>query len=307
MPPYLFHGDCRTVLPTVIPDFFHSCVVDPPYEIKIMGRQWDDSGVSFDPAVWAMVLRVMRPGAYLLSFAGPRTYHRIASAIEDAGFEIVNQLMWLYGSGMNKVGYIREAHGDWPGAGGSLKPGHEPIVMARKPLEGTLRENVAKWGTGCVQIDGCRVALQDDADAATFAYNHAVTTRIPADRAGALLGLLEGGWKQAVGDKPTPPGRWPATVLHDGEAGLLEASRFFYCPKARGDRERGVGNDHPSVKPVDLMRYLCRLVTPPAGWVLDPMMGSGSTGVAARQEGLMFLGIEQDATSYEIAKRRTTV
>lgn len=294
-------GDCRNFLPLLSENTFDSCVTDPPYEIGLMGRKWDRSGVSFDPATWAAVMRVLKPGAWLLAFSSPRTYHRIACAIEDGGFEVHNMLMWLYGSGMNKVGY-REAPG-WPGAGGSLKPGHEPIVMARKPLDGTLQENCAKWGTGCVEIDGCRVPLLDEADAQAFAYNHAVTERLPAEAGGKPTGMLEGGWKQRVGASSTPSGRWPANVLHDGEAGLLAASRFFFCAKATR-AEKGDGNTHETVKPLALMNYGIKLVTPPGGAVLDPFCGSGSTLVEAKRLSHPCMGVDTDPKAVEISNRR---
>lgn len=264
----------------------------------------------------------------------------------------------------------------WQGWGTALKPALEPITVARKPFIGTVAANVLTHGTGALNIDGCRVPLTGDADAAEFANNHAVTERLPQHYASKDLGLHEGGWKQRVGPAQVPEGRWPANVIHDGsdevvalfpesasgamkagtkraaqdepgsvcygvfggnatskdiKASSGSAARFFYCAKAsRKDRNEGVGgsdapavangatmreqegadwstrngNHHPTVKPTDLMRYLCRLVTPPGGIVLDPFTGSGSTGKAAIREGFRFVGIERDADYLAIAEAR---
>lgn len=234
----------------------------------------------------------------------------------------------------------------WQGWGTALKPAHEPLCMARKPLSAkTVAANVLQHGTGAMNIDACRVPLQGDADAAEFENNHRVTERLPADREGEALGLHDGGWKQLVGEAVIPTGRWPANLIHDGsdevvgafpDAGgqqgdlkkqdhsvpkgnafgqygpKLEhnargdkgtAARFFYAAKA-SRKDRNADNNHPTVKPTELMRYLCRLVTPAGGLVLDPFMGSGSTGKAAMFEDFNFIGIEQDEKYLEIARAR---
>ena len=265
---------------------------------------------------WARAAyRVLKPGGHLLAFGGSRTYHRMACAVEDAGFEIRDQIMWLYGSGFPKS---LNLHGEHEGWGTALKPAHEPIVVARKPLIGTVAANVLKHGTGALNVDGCRVG-----------------TEIPPElRAGqARLGTFE------RTDMVTPEreGRWPANVILDEDAGAMldeqqeGASRFFYCPKAsRKEREAGCEahpevvakrtqdggddtrgrptprnrNHHPTVKPVALMRYLIRLVTPPGGTVLDPFLGSGTTLMAAALEGVDAIGIEREAEYVEIAKAR---
>lgn len=246
-------------------------VTDPPYSIGFMNKAWDGD-IAFQPETWRAVWRVMKPGAHLLAFGSTRTHHRMTSAIEDAGFEIRDELMWLHSQGM-------------PKSRASLKPAHEPIVLARKGKGGPL--NIAT----------CR----------------------------------------------GPDGRWPATALHDGRAlKYAEWARFFavlsddepwfYCPKASrqerdagleafalqpprfGDRggtykglsnsARPVRNTHVAVKPVALMAWLCRLITPPGGLVLDPFAGSGSTGVAALKEGFRFVGIEQSPEYVAIARAR---
>ncbi len=375
-------GDCREVMKSLPDRSLDSIVTDPPYELGFMGKKWDASGIAYDQAVWRECLRVLKPGGHLLAFSGSRTYHRMACAIEDAGFEIRDQIMWLYGSGFPKsldvskafdkaAGAEREIIGrrkdraatprrdirggnyvgatenidlsaittpsthaakEWEGWGTALKPAHEPIVVARKPLIGTVAENVLRHGTGAINVDGCRIPCEP----------------IKTSR-NVALGSSSGGIYGAA-DKPAqfeshPAGRWPANVIHDGSDEVLaafpnapgqsgtvtgtepssktrntfglynerpaaiprddtgSAARFFYCAKA-SKKDRQEGNTHPTVKPSDLMRYLCRLITPPGGTVLDPFMGSGSTGKAALVEGFQFIGIEQEPEYYAIACSR---
>lgn len=367
---------------------FDSCVTDPPYEIRFMGKAWDGSGIAYSVELWREVLRVLKPGGHLLAFGGSRTYHRMACAIEDAGFEVRDSMMWLYGNGFPKSLDVAKAidkaagahrpkivasgglHNNrnlnddgwhkigtdaplmdspipatveaqqWQGWGTALKPAHEPIVVARKPLsESTVAANVLKWGTGAINIDGCRVET-------TTPRPHVVSNR--RSNANNTYGDGLGGSRRVR--EPTTDGRWPANVILDeeaarrldrqtGELGLSSggsrggrrnlkfrmrvsdepqgygdtggASRFFYCAKAsRKERHEGLesatarANTHPTVKPVALMRYLVRLVTPPGGTVLDTFMGSGTTGSAAIIEGFNFVGIEMNEEDVEIARRR---
>jgi site-specific DNA-methyltransferase (adenine-specific) len=289
-------------------------------------------------------LRVLKPGGHLLAFAGTRTQHRMAMRIEDAGFEIRDMIAWVYGSGFPKsldvskaidkaTGAEREvvgskfgqpgyrsgptgendvygaglANGDakcevtapatdaarqWAGWGTALKPALEPITVVRKPLIGTVAENVLEHGTGALNVDGCRVGGEPwKAHSATGLGSVKFFTK-------GETPVIE----KALHDA----GRWPANLIHDGSddvVGLLrDSSRFFYCAKA-SKRDRG-DNNHPTVKPTDLMRYLCRLVTPPEGTVLDPFMGSGSTGKAAVIEGFNFIGIERQEEYFQIAEKR---
>jgi site-specific DNA-methyltransferase (adenine-specific) len=423
-----------------------SIVCDPPYELGFMGKSWDSTGIAYDVEVWKQCLRVLKPGGHLLAFGGSRTYHRLACAIEDAGFDIRDQIQWIYGSGFpksldvsksidkaargvpqggadptsanhgkfkggcsednpsgqgfgagpgqfmkdsrskydganrkpapstsNGFGYeskggivepqpLTEDAKQWNGWGTALKPSHEPIVLARKPLIGTVASNVLQHGTGALNIDACRIEGEP----------------VPINR-------LEN-WS-VFGQEKRPDyeqeintlGRWPANVIHDGSDEVLalfpntysspesstsheeyvpnnknnvfgesmgggwhpgfgdggSAARFFYCAKAsQEDRDEGMEefplqpcgmmeddnypiktssgkvrnterrNIHPTVKPTDLMRYLCRLVTRPGGTVLDPFMGSGSTYKAAYQEGLNFAGIEISEPYCAIAVNR---
>jgi site-specific DNA-methyltransferase (adenine-specific) len=399
----IHHGDNREVLKNFADNSIDSVVTDPPYELGFMGKSWDATGVAYSVELWQEVMRVLKPGGHLLAFSGSRTYHRMAVAIEDAGFEIRDQIMWIYGSGFPKShdvskGIDKQAGAErqrmvpqsrkqssvaiaptgfgadswspqvkegttaeakqWQGWGTALKPAHEPIVVARKPLIGTVAANVLTYGTGGLNIDGTRVGNED--------------TRSPASK--TALGMMnDDSWQAQEVMAGSANGRFPANVIHDGsdevvalfptnaggghwaktkvtgygefgggkseyfgqgeKDGKGSAARFFYCAKAsKRDRNEGLDgfelkqtiggggltvvggaygsikapgqNHHPTVKPTDLMRYLCRLVTPPSGIVLDPFMGSGSTGKAAMYEGFEFVGIELTDEYLPIAKAR---
>ena len=348
-----------------------SIVTDPPYGLSFMGKKWDYDVPSVE--FWREVYRVLKPGGHILSFGGTRTYHRMVVNIEDAGFEIRDQVMWLYGSGFPKSHNIGKAvdkiegndrevvrtkpkqndirggsyagenqferdyisvditkgQSKYEGWGTALKPANEPICVARKPLtEKTIADNVMKWGTGGINIEGCRVGSEI----------------IPEHTSGknALMGGLKGGDDSASGYVcEAHEGRFPANIILDETAAeLLDeqskgSSKFFYQAKV-GKRERNLGldsfeekkfegrddlangnqdepfkkrpgsmkNNHPTLKPINLMTYLCRLVTPEGGIVLDPFMGSGSTGIAARLEGFRFLGMELDKDYFKIAEAR---
>ena len=347
----LLLGDCLDKLKDLDDNSVDSIVTDPPYGLSFMGKKWDYDVPSVE--IWEECMRVLKPGGHVLSFAGSRTYHRMAVRIEDAGFEIRDQIMWIYGSGFPKSMNIGHKIDDMKGWGTALKPAHEPIVMARKPLaENTVAQNVLEWGTGGINIDGCRVEFVSDADRAesTGKNQHADF--------GSTMGTNEiyGDYSMLEPQNYNPPGRFPANVILDEEAGKLldeqtdsdvgGASRFFYCPKtSKSDRNEGLSefvgksvgthnansadlenyggsslggaslkgehkppqpkqNFHPTVKPTDLMGYLIRLVTPKGGVVLDPFMGSGSTGKAAVREGMGFVGIERESEYFDIAEAR---
>lgn len=405
----LIQNDCVAEMATMPEDSFDSTVTDPPYHLTtakrfgkpgakpprdgdvfarsaagFMGQAWDGGDVAFRVETWREVLRVLKPGAHLAAFGGSRTYHRMACAIEDAGFEIRDCVMWIYGTGFPKsrdigkeidkrkdwtllkplqthiknarlrlgmsqseaarhcgiigpgevlkgggfmwfeTGYriptreqfakltkglgldgtcsaafenaermlvgqhiessmppgftgvrfkansrditaaLRPESLQWQGWGTSLKPAHEPVVIARKPIDPKAKNvahNVLMHETGAFNIDACRI---------------------------------DGG--------DTARGRWPANVVHDGDAGLGDAGRFFYSAKAsKADR---AGSKHPTVKPIALMQWLCRLITPPGGHVLDPFAGSGTTGEAALREGFGVTLIEQNPQYYDDIERR---
>lgn len=338
----LHHGDCLDVLKILPDSSVDSIVTDPPYGLSFMGKKWDYDVPS--QKIWEECLRVLKPGGHLLAFAGTRTHHRMAVRIEDAGFEIRDMIAWVYGSGFPKS---HNLDGDKQGWGTALKPALEPITVARKPLIGTVADNVMQHGTGALNIDGCRVATPDGEPAYSYpngpggiySQEYQKKNNISKD------------WNNfsTVADnepsKGSDLGRWPANFIHDGsdEATelLSDAARFFYCAKAsKRDRDEGCDgfeerasssmsgrrdcsevdwktdnnvtgrfvtqrrNHHPTVKPTDLMRYLCRLVTPLNGTVLDPFMGSGSTGKAAMMEGFQFIGIEREKDYIGIAEAR---
>lgn len=274
----LVHGDCLDVMRSMEPCSVDAVVTDPPYGLYA-GNQYWDRNVPGAP-VWRECLRLLKPGGHLLAFAGTRTQHRMAVNIEDAGLEIRDVIAWVYGTG-------------FPKGQSTLKPAFEPITLARKPFKGTLAQNVQEQGTGCLNIEDCRVGT--DTIRTLGQRRECASYRITASPPD---------WKGG-----THQGRWPANLIHDGSDESAScfggAARFFYCAKP-SKSERGRGNDHPTVKPVKLMRYLCRLVTPPGGTVLDPFVGSGTTVLAARLESLHGVGIEKDERSYQIALDRLT-
>ena len=427
----LHNEDCIEQLQKMIDEGeqVDSIVTDPPYELGFMGKSWDSTGIAFQKETWELAFQLLKPGGHLLAFGGSRTYHRMAVAIEDAGFEIRDQIMWLYGSGFpkslnigkavdKKLGNKRTSLGkyktpdggqelstynNWKDGEGqerripevtkcnteyegwvtALKPAHEPVVMARKPVEGTVAENVLKHGTGGINIDGCRIGTEKRTYDIKGGENlNKLAREGKGDSEDAKgCGAYGIGAKQKSIGKTTVQGRFPANVMHDGSEEVLKgfpdskgcqphkitsniekhegwgtitqksgemvgyegegsAARFFYCPKvSKNERNNGLGgfetkkmgmsggaqskgegydkgqgiglnrvierkNNHPTIKPVELMKYLCRLVTPKGGTVLDTFMGSGSTGMAAKDEGFAFIGIEKELDYYEIAEQR---
>jgi site-specific DNA-methyltransferase (adenine-specific) len=406
-------GDMRLRLADLPENSVDSVVCDPPYHLTsivkrfgaenaapckvgvtgayaraskgFMGQTWDGGDVAFQPETWAEVLRVLKPGGHLVAFSGTRTYHRMAAAIEDAGFEVRDMIAWHYGSGFPKShdiskaidraasaergrnpdlrngpntkqetkgqpkivggyasdspldqGAITDSAREWEGWGTALKPATEPICLARKPLsEKSIAANVLRWGCGALNIDATRIACDDK-------------TKFPAGYSRGFGDTYAGddySRAQVRKEDANPQGRWPANLIHDGSdevvagfpetasgtiaehhqrstaggngkthgamAGVLGASfgdsgsaaRFFYCAKSSSE-ERGEGNNHPTVKPVDLMRWLVRLVTPKGGTVLDPFMGSGSTLIAADAEQFHAIGCELSPEYAAIAERR---
>ena len=395
----VYHGDCLEVMDKMEKCSVDSIVTDPPYHLTsiveryskkdsapptsksmggafvrvskgFMGKEWDGGDIAFQVETWRKCYELLKPGGHMIAFSGSRTYHRMAVAIEDAGFEIRDQCIWLYGSGFPK------SHNIGNGWGTALKPAHEPMVLARKPLsEKSVAENVDKFGTGAINIDACRIEgevkhpdtmpdFRDQGEQSKAAIGvdklsfgqtsnakRKKVVRKPRTSDGVWTddnsGMKSEGSEFADAD---PRGRWPSNVMHDGSEQIQEifpetsstevsrqrthkgiwtageladteqfmpaygdqgnASRYFYCAKtSKDERKFGLGGDvkantHPTVKPVELMRYLVRLVTPKGGVVLDPFMGSGSTGMGAREEDFSFIGIEKEEEYYEIAKAR---
>lgn len=408
----VLHGDCLDKLKELEDNSVDSIVTDPPYELGFMGKSWDSTGIANNVEMWKECLRVLKPGGHLLAFSGTRTYHRMAVAIEDAGFEVRDMIEWVYGSGFPKSLNIGKAvdklqgnerevlppkvfpdgskdrktanhkfyadvesqennftntkgTSEWEGWGTALKPAHEPICMARKPLaEKTVAENVLKYGTGGINIDESRVEGQWEGSTRT---NSPDTKQVYGDYA-------------KITTKQHPQSRFPANLLHDNSEEVREcfpesngrfgavntgnvkfspadygkgqkdtggikdsgnASRFFksiiYQAKAsKSERNRGCEgleekecllgqnqapipkltkdgkenhtiknfNNHPTVKPIALMEYLIKMVTPKGGIVLDPFAGSGSTLVAAKQNGFQYVGIEMTEEYIKIIDAR---
>jgi len=312
----LLHGDCLEKLRELPDCSVDACVTDPPYGLSFMGKAWDYDVPGAD--VWREVLRVLKPGGHLLAFAGTKTQHRMAVQIEDAGFEIRDMIAWVYGSGFPKSLDVSKAIDKAAGA--------EREVVGSYTVTGTAAKGQHK-GRAAASADqgsaaGCAKALDITAPATPAAQQWAgwgtalkpalepITVARKPFKGTVAANVLEHGTGAINVDGcrvGTSTGRWPANLIHDGSdepcALLSDAARFFYCAKA-SKADRGEGNGHPTVKPTELMRYLCRLVTPPGGVVLDPFMGSGSTGKAAALEGFRFIGIEREAEYLEIARQR---
>jgi DNA modification methylase len=302
----LLLGDCLVRLKEFPDNSVDSVVTDPPYGLSFMGKKWDYDVPSV--AIWKEVLRVLKPGGHLLSFGGTRTYHRMVVNIEDAGFEIRDQLQWLYGSGFPKSLNVGKQldNPEMEGMGTALKPANEPIVLARKPLsEATVAANVLKWGTGGLNIGACRIGTETiSTHVGRFPANLILDETAAAmldEQTGMLSKQGSPKLKDSVG-KMYGGGTKDSSFFGDTGG----ASRFFYVAKA-SKSEKGKENTHPTVKPIKLMIYLIKLVTPPNGVVLDPFMGSGSTGVACVAEKVDFIGIEQSAEYLEIASKRIGV
>lgn len=290
-------------------------VTDPPYGLEFMGKDWD-CGVPGEH-FWAGIAKCCLPGAHMLAFGGTRTYHRLACAIEDAGWEIRDCLQWIYGSGFPKsLDVSKKLDSDsaqlWSGYGTSLKPAYEPILLARKPLSGTVAANCLEHGCGGLNVDGCRIDYLSDADRSSATPQGACTAK-----PGALAGKSQHDGERTVFSRPEQLGRFPANVIHDGSEEVLamfpgegdqSAARFFYGAKAsRSERTAGgkVENKHPTVKPLALMRYLLTLLKmPERNLFLDPFAGSGSTLVAAKQLKVPCIGIELSEEYCEIIAKR---
>ena len=329
-------GDCLDVMLDldVAGERFDAMITDPPYELKFMGKKWDGTGIAFRAATWRKAFAVLKPGAYLLAFGGTRTEHRMTVAIEDAGFEIRDKIMWIYGTGFPKSA---DQGGGW---GTALKPAYEPIIVARKPLERgmTVAENVLRHGTGAINIDASRVPTDDKLGGGEE----------KAETAGQFTNE---GWRRPWMDDPGKSeafaakvrqnvlnaeklGRFPANVIHDGSPEVMEAFAAYgerkaghfpavqnthastsysvasgkiapernldtgtaarFFYSAKATAADRAGSAHPTVKPQALMRYLCTMATPPGGRILDPFAGSGSTLQAAAECGFHATGIELD-------------
>jgi hypothetical protein len=331
----VIHGDCIEEMRAMPDATIDAIVTDPPYGLGFMGKAWDDLPPGEE---WAReCLRVLKPGGHLLAFGGSRTWHRLAVAVEDAGFEIRDSIAWLYGSGFPKSHNVGKAlvkagadeAEQWQGWGTALKPAFEPVVVGRKPLNGTVAANVLAHGTGALNIDGCRVPgegtgtrprswnasmLGGCQTVEELRHLAAGDLQCPDPRKGSARVVLEYLEKWLASDggyQSNSAGRWPANVALDDTqaADLGDPARFFptfkYQAKApTGERPKVDGVTHPTVKPLALMRWLVRLVTPPGGVVLDPFAGSGTTVEAALLEGFDVIGIEREAEYLPLIDQR---
>jgi DNA modification methylase len=361
----LYLADCRDVISLLDP--IDSIVTDPPYGLSFMQRAWDYDVP--DSNLWGQCFAVIKPGGHLVSFFGSRTYHRGVVQIENAGFDIRDQIMWIYGSGFPKSHNLDGKH---EGLGTALKPAHEPVCLARKPFLGTVDDNVCQYGTGALNITASRVPITGD-----------LANYTPSKSGLGKHGIYGKSSREQGANSPIrydSQGRWPANIIHDGSDEVLDAfpdapgqqaaltgneptlngfsgavkfggmkkriafptprvdltkssARFFYCAKAsKSDRDEGLDrlplrqyshdgrnkpienayqrnnslarNSHPTVKPTRLMEWLIRLITPQDGIILDPFMGSGSTGKAAALNGFAFIGIEKETEYFDIACKR---
>jgi len=263
---------------TISDNSIDACITDPPYGMGIAGVGWDHNVPPVE--TWQEVYRILKPGAFVLSFCSPEFYHRMAVAVEDAGFRPMDMIVWMVTTKMAKAN--------------RLKPAHEPIFVAQKPIEKNIAANMKKWN--CGQID-------------------TETTRIPWDKE-PPKGWIKGGSKRrAFGSEvkkasqqdvkehvdANPAGRYPSNII--GHFDNEEHQKYFYAPRV-SRKERGEYNDHPTPKPISLMRYLCRLFSPKNGIIIDPFLGSGSTGIAALQENRKFIGIDLSDHYIDIASKR---
>lgn len=351
----ILQGDNRQTLKTLADNSIDAIITDPPYGIDFLGKAWDANTGALE--TYQECLRVLKPGGHILAFSAARTYHHLAVTLEQAGFEIRDQIMWIYSSGFpksqdvgrsiqrslgvkehysieeweDKQGYTvnhpgetygfgdpnsKDGHGDaglsgkiakvtdpeakqWAGWGTALKPAHEPIALARKPIKLSIAKNAQKWGTGALNIDATRVGdevittvIKKSEDNSRWYKHSKEEENIPKEV-----------------DRQDNVGRFPSNVI--GEILQADYQKYFYCPKvSRRERHMGFedpntqGNNHPTVKPIELMKYLIKLITPPGGIVLDPFNGSGSTGCAAVELGHEYIGCELDPAYVEIAKKR---
>lgn len=280
-------GDCLEILKSYPDNHFDSIVTDPPYGLKLLGKKWDYDVPN--KAIWSNCLRVLKPGGHLLAFGGTRTYHRLVVSIEDAGFEIRDQIQWIYSQG-------------YPKTRNTLKPANEPICLARKPLsESTVAKNVLKWGTGTISIDTCRIPGK------LWSTKAHTSDSLMVDKRKDLTTKSDVMFRNKPDQQSHELGRWPANILFDEESAevLGSYSSFFYVAKPSAKERKD--NPHPTVKPIKLMEYLIKLITPPGGIVLDPFMGSGTTGVAAINLGYEFIGIEMSKEYIDIAHKRITL
>ena len=370
----ILQGDNRDTLKTLADNSVDAIVTDPPYGIDFLGKAWDANTGALE--TYQECLRVLKPGGHILAFSAARTYHHLAVTLEQAGFEIRDQIMWIYSSGFPKsqdigrsiqrslgveeyeefidttknagfgqMDVARQKVGQewstketqvgkakvtdpeakqWEGWGTALKPAHEPIALARKPMKISIAKNCQTHGVGALNIDACRVPMAEGDKFDIRVYNENQNN----EKRDTELTDIEYG--EYIIQQPNELGRFPSNVI--GEILQADYQKYFYCPKvsrrerhigydignerfdksngewAKGDHQQNnnKGNNHPTVKPIELMQYLIKLITPPGGTVLDPFNGSGSTGCAAVELGFNYIGCELDPAYVAITEKRIT-
>ena len=268
-------GSCLDVLAEYDDNTFDSCITDPPYGMGM--EAWDHTvpGKEF----WEEINRVLKPGAFCLSFCSPHLYHRLACSIEDATFDIKDQIMWMITTKMPLKNRLKQVH--------------EPIAVAQKSLDGTLKANFEKWGVGLIDTQNTRVPWDGKPPTGWVKGGH-------QRRTFGKDGKTTGTQKEFGKEDANPKGRYPSNIIGTT---LPEHQKYFYAPRVTR-KERGEYNNHPTPKPIALMQYLIKIYTPEGGTVLDPFCGSGSTGIAAMLEGRNFLGVDLDSDYINIAQRR---
>jgi len=268
-------GSCLDVLAEYDDNTFDSCITDPPYGMGM--EAWDHTvpGKEF----WEEINRVLKPGAFCLSFCSPHLYHRLACAIEDAEFDIKDQIMWMITTKMPVKNRLKQVH--------------EPIAVAQKPFSGTLKANFEEWGVGLIDTQNTRVPWDGKPPTGWVKGGH-------QRRTFGKDGKTTGTQKEFGKEDANPKGRYPSNIIGTT---LPEHQKYFYAPRVTR-KERGEYNNHPTPKPIALMQYLIKIYTPEGGTVLDPFCGSGSTGIAAMLEGRNFLGVDLDSDYINIAQRR---
>lgn len=350
----VINGDSMEVLKSYPENYFDSVLTDPPYELTsivkrfgkdgsapakfgsdgrfsrlsggFMGHEWDGTGIQRNPEFWKEVLRVLKPGGHMLAFGGTRTYHRLAVAIEDAGFIIRDEVSWIYGQGFPKSHELDKELG----VGTALKPAHEPICLAQKPIsEKTIIANYKKWGVGGLYIDDCRIELDGEVIPINVLenwsgfgqeirpdYEQKVNTKgrwpsnlifdeVAAEILDEQTGVLTSG--KPCGTKKSTKGYHGNIKVGDPVTGFGDsggASRFFYVAKATKKEKEVDGISHPTSKPVALLEYLLKMITPKGGKTLDPFFGGGSTGVAAHNMGYDCVGIDLEKSYHDLTVNR---
>ena len=308
-----FNSDCVKFSDEYDGELFDAVVTDPPYGIEYLGNSWDSykNCVAFKEETWRSISKTLKPGGYLLIFGASKTFHRLTCAVEDSGLKIKDVLMWLYGQGMPKSQNMGKKNSDWEGWGTGLKPCYEPILLAQKPIEEkTILKNLEKHGVGAINIEESRL------DSGRWPGNVIHDGSDEVEKQFAKFGERGNGWSRNYGVEDYQGRQYGGGVFggggYIGETTYCDegtASRFFYSTKSsvkERTHNRTVENNHPTVKNLELMKYLIKLITPTGGTVYDPFAGSGTTLIAAKDIGFNSVGVEMSEEYCEIIKNRVS-